>query len=108
MLLVDGTPNFINQIGVERLARKALGIVYAYKNCNKKADWSRPPNAKEGKWESKVDWSAAKRVDPALAEEESTFVDRVSQDEIRAEMEREASLAKAKTKLEMAKKNGSG
>ena len=108
MLLVDGTPNFINQIGVERLARKALGIVYAYKSCNKKADWLKPPNAKDGKWESKVDWSAAKRVDPALAEEESTFVDRVSQDEIRAEMEREANLVKAKSKLDQVKKNGSG
>ena len=64
LLFDDATEDFINQIGTERLAKKALGIFKAYEGVRKEADWRRPPGSAAKGWKTKVDFEAQKRVDP--------------------------------------------
>jgi hypothetical protein len=106
ILLKDRPPGAINSLAVEKLAKKGLGIVKAYRLCRVKADWDKPPSAKN--WKSKVDEELWRRTDPAVAGlDDLEFVNRPAEDEIRAEMDREASIAKARTKLAESKGNSS-
>jgi len=91
-------PDFINQVCVERLAKKALGLLHAFKNCQRESDWKRPPGKDTKSWTSKVDWEAAKRIDPELASQDSGFRMRHLEDEIRKELTREAMVKVAALK----------
>jgi hypothetical protein len=50
-------------------------------------------------WKSKVDMEMWRRTDPGLEDQEHIFVNRKVEDEMRGEMDREASMLKAKLKL---------
>jgi len=100
MLITDMTPDFINLTGTERLCRKALGILSAYKKVQNEKDWKKPQGA--NKWTSKVDWAEAKRIDPSMTEED-LYQNRAAEDEIRQEVEREAMIMKSRAKLAQAK-----
>ena len=92
-------PNFVNQVCVERLGKKALGLMHAFKTCQSPDVWRRPPGKKDGsKWTSKVDWEAAKRIDPELASQDTGFRMRHLEDEIRKELTREAMVKMAAVK----------
>ena len=78
------------------MARKVLGIRTAYKAVSKESDWK----AKGAKgWKSKVDMEMWRRMDPELEDLDHVFVNRKAEDEMRGEMDREASMLKAKAKL---------
>ena len=81
----------------ERLVRKGYALVRAYRNVNSKDDWSRPKDSKA--WKSKVDWEAARRLDPQLAEEGALRV-LAAEEEVRKAMGRDAQLVKARTDLD--------
>ena len=96
-------PNFVNQVCVERLGKKALGLMHAFKACQSPDDWRRPQGKKDGsKWTSKVDWEAAKRIDPELASQDTGFRMRHLEDEIRKELTREAMVKMAAVKTSKA------
>ena len=97
IFLVDQTAGAINMINVERLARKVLGIKYGFAEVSKEADWRKPSNAKT--WKSRVDRETWKRTDPNVDDKEHIFMNRKAEDEMRTEMDREASMLKAKAKL---------
>lgn len=102
LLLKDRPPGAINSLAVEKLAKKGLGIFKAFRLCQSKGDWDKPSTAKN--WKSKVDEELWRRTDPAVAGfDEMEFVNRAAEDEIRTEMDREAAIAKARTKLAEAK-----
>ena len=104
MLFKDRPKGLINSIALEKLAKKALGIFKAYRLCKVRSDWEQPASQKS--WTSKVDEELWRRIDPAVAgihELEVTY--RKAEDEIRQEMNREASIAKARTKLSETKGN---
>ena len=104
ILLKDRPPGVINSIGLEEVAKKALGIFKAYRLCTTRSDWERPTGTKT--WKSKVDEELWKRIDPAMAGvDDLEFTNRPAEDEIRQEMDREASIAKARTKLADTKGN---
>eukprot|EP00959_Pyramimonas_sp_CCMP1952_P164690 3442494-Pyramimonas_sp.AAC.1 len=65
--MTDRQKGFLNLVSFERLVRRGYAIVRAYRNVNCRGDWSRPKDAKG--WKSKVDWEAARRLDPQLADE---------------------------------------
>ena len=83
-----------------------MGIIAAFQNVKKESDRRRPQGKDGTKWTSRVQWEEAKRIDPALIEEDVLFQDRTSQDEIRQEMEREANLLNAKAKIALAAQKG--
>ena len=61
-------------------------------------DWKKPKDAKG--WESKVDYELWKRLDPQRAGlDDVQFVHREVEDEIRTEVDREASVLKSRSKL---------
>ena len=65
----------------------------------RKDDWRKPPNAGK-QWRSKVDEELWRRLDPAKANiDELSFVNRKVEEEIRAEVERDASILKSFAKL---------
>ena len=97
LVLVDGDAGIINSVALERLCRKALGIVEAWRKVQNEGDWSRPGGSKG--WKSKVDYEAARRVDPGLLDE-AHFRIRPLEEEVRKEAGRDASLLKARLKLE--------
>ena len=78
------------------MTRKAFGIVSAFEPVKKRNDWQRPSGAKT--WQSRVDYDAWTRIDPARLPEKA-YVNRRMEDEIRAEIDRDAQLQKAKNKL---------
>jgi hypothetical protein len=98
MIFVDGWADVVNSVAFERIARKALAIVKAWTKVEQLSDWSKPANAPKG-WRSKVDYEEAKRVDPNLIDEGGIQI-RDMEEEIRKEQEREASLLKARLRLE--------
>ena len=106
LLFVDALPNFINHIGTEKLTKRALGIVTAFKAIRRESDWKKPGSAKH--WVSKVDWIAARRIDPSLSDADLSFKNRELEEEIRKEMDREAGLLKARNKLEERSKGATG
>jgi len=95
---LDTNPDLVNTVAFERLARKALAIVETWKNVEKKEDWSKPASAPKT-WKSKVDYSVGKKIDPML-KDRPTIEIRELEEETRKETEREASLLKAKAKLD--------
>jgi len=98
IFIVDQTAGAINMVNVERLARKVLGIKSAFADVTKEADWKKPANAKS--WKSKVDRVTWKRTDPNVQDKEHIFMNRKAEDEMRTEMDRDASLLKVRAKLE--------
>jgi hypothetical protein len=96
ILLIDQVKDAINQVNTEKMARKVLGIRSAYKAVVRESDWKKG-GAKV--WKSKVDMETWKRTDPGLEDHEHIFVNRKAEDEMRGEMDREASMLKAKLKL---------
>ena len=102
-LMQDKTKNAINSVTLEKLGRKAFGIVKAFESVQKESDWKKT-GGKD--WKSKVDFESWKRIDPSReGEEEHVFVNRVMEDDMRGEMDREAAIAKARTRLAEAKGN---
>ena len=67
MLLADRQEGLLNKVSFEKLVRKGYALARACRNARGKGDWSRPTDAKT--WKSKVDWEAAKRLDPHVSEE---------------------------------------
>ena len=99
MILVDQTPGIINSVALERIARKALGLVRAFKDVTQERDWKRPAGTSGNKgWKSKVNWEAAKRCDPGMVED-GEFVHREAEEEARGEIEKDASMLKAYAKI---------
>ena len=98
LMLEDELPDFRNHVGTEKLCKRALGLVTAFGAVRKESDWRRPGSAKQ--WVSKVDWLAAKRVDPSILDTDWNFRNRELEEEVRREMDREAQLLKARNKLE--------
>ena len=98
IFLTDKTPNAINQITTERLARKIMGIKAGCQAVEKESDWKKPGNAKS--WKTKVDRQMWERIDPMLNDKDHIFVNRKAEDELRTEMDREARMLKARSKLD--------
>ncbi|CAK0897485.1 unnamed protein product, partial [Prorocentrum cordatum] len=97
MLMTDRQRGLLNLVSFERLVRKGYAIVRAYRNVNSRDDWSRPKDAKN--WKSKVDWEAARRLDPQLADE-STIRVMSAEEEMKKAMGRDAQLTKARSDLD--------
>ena len=100
MLMVDRERGLLNRVSVERLARKAYALTRAFRNCVSEADWRKPKNADKA-WRSKLDWESARRIDPPLGCEQdgSISIPKVDE-EVRKEMDREATILKARAKLD--------
>ena len=100
IILMDRVKGAINHVGTEKLARKIMGLRMKYAKVEKEGDWKPKKGGK-----SKVDAETQKWYDPELKPGEHIFVNRDAEDEVRGEMDREASLLKARAKLaEQAKK----
>ena len=100
LILQDRAANVINSVALERLATKGYAIFQARRAVRSEKDWRRPKDA-EKDWRSKVDFVIWRRLDPSrLHDDEQVFVNRHVEDEIRAEMDRDAQLLKARQKLE--------
>ena len=95
LILQDKVQNAINHITTERLARKMMGITEAFKSVEKEADWEKP----NVKFKSKVDYEMWKRIDPSREDTDYSFINRKAENELREEMERDANMLKAKSKL---------
>ena len=81
-----------------RLLRNSeYALVRAYRNVHCRDDWSRPKDAKS--WKSKVDWEAARTLDPQLSDE-STIRVMSAEEEVKKAMGQDAQLVKARTDLE--------
>ncbi|CAK0828294.1 unnamed protein product [Prorocentrum cordatum] len=91
MLMTDRQEGPLNLVGFERLVRKGHAIVGAYRDVNCRDDWGRPRDAKG--WKSRVDWEAARRLDPQLADESAIRV-RSAEEEVKKAMGRGAQLIK--------------
>jgi hypothetical protein len=107
LMLEDELPDFINHIGTEKLAKRALGIVTAFTQIRREADWKRPSGGAKD-WVSKVDWISARRIDPNLADTDLAFQNRALEEEVRKEMDREVRLLKVRNKLEERSKGAVG
>jgi hypothetical protein len=100
LILQDRAEDVINSIALERLAKRAYGVYQGCRSVRCANDWRRPKDGKKD-WKSKVDFVMWKRLDPSrLADDEQVFVNRLVEEEVRAEMDRDASLLKARMKLE--------
>jgi hypothetical protein len=97
IFLIDQQLNAINQIGPEKLGKAALGLAKSFEKVRIETDWKNT-GSKKG-WKSKVDMGCLVRFDPSFQEEDRLDCPRAVEDEQRAEMEREAAIQKAKTKL---------
>ena len=96
LLLEDSQPDCINSVALERLAKKGYGIHQAYNDCEKEDDWKRADNNT-----SKVNEELWRRLDPSRSGiEDQIFVNRGVEEEIRGEVDRDASVLKAFAKLE--------
>jgi len=98
VFLVDKTVGAINFVSTEKLARKALGFYKATQEVVQEKDWKRPPSAAKT-WKSKLNWEAARRTDPAYAEDSETFIHREAEEEAKYEIEKDANLLKAFAKV---------
>ena len=85
-------------MAIERLGRKAWGIVSAFEKVKCEQDWKKMGSAKN--WHSKVDFEAWKRIDPGReGRDDHIFINRKAEDEMRGEMDREAQWLKVQQKL---------
>ena len=99
MILEDCSPGVVNSVALERLAKRGFGIHSAYRSVERRDDWRKAANAGK-QWRSKVDEELWRRLDPAKANiDELSFVNRKVEEEIRAEVERDASILKSFAKL---------
>jgi hypothetical protein len=107
LVIVDRQPEIINSVALERLARRGWGIAKGFQHVTCRADWQKP-SGKDKSWVSKVDNETWKRVDPSRehSDVDFTFINRLAEDEVRTEMDRDAALLKARNKLE--ERSGSG
>ena len=93
MLMTDRERGLLNKVCFERLVRKGYALVRAFRNVQCRADWSKPKDAKS--WRSKVDWEAARRLDPQLVED-GTITIMSAEEEIRKTMSRDAGILRAR------------
>ena len=98
VFLLDKTQGAINLVSTEKLARGAYALVQGYRDVHKVEDWKR---SGQKTWKTKVDAEAIKRYDPdkMTAFGEPQYVSRQVEEEVRSEMDRDAQLIKARTKL---------
>ena len=68
IMITDREPAALNKVSVEKLSRKAYALVKAFENVRCEADWKRPRGDAKN-WKSKIDWGAAKKLDPALKDD---------------------------------------
>ena len=97
MFLVDRTEGAINQVGTERLVRRVMGIRAAFQDVS---GWKKKGNKKQ----PKIDYETWDRMDPGRKDRDHLFVNRRVEEELRTEMERDASMMKARAKLAEANK----
>ena len=104
ILLQDRKPGAINTIALEMLAKKGLGIVSAFRAVETKDHWRKPANG--GKtWKSRVDEEMWRRIDPVRGgQDELQYSNRKLEEEIRGEVDRDAQMLKAFSKLEERRK----
>ena len=66
----------------------------------KKDDWQKPDGKAGKNWTSKVDYEEWRRVDPVRGnKDELMYINKKVEEEIRSEVERDASMLKAKKKF---------
>ena len=98
LLMVDRKEGFINDISTEYLTRQAYGLELAFAHCKCKSDWLKPRSNPPKDWRSKVDWDIYHRTDPRSAKTSGLNI-REAEDEVRAEIDRDATLLKSRAKL---------
>jgi len=59
---MGSSAGWINVPTTEYLARRAYGLMEAFRDCSKKVDWCR--DSKNKQWRSKVNWRRCDRLDP--------------------------------------------
>ena len=86
------------------MAKKGLGIVSAFRAVETKDHWRKPANG--GKtWKSRVDEEMWRRIDPVRGgQDELQYSNRKLEEEIRGEVDRDAQMLKAFSKLEERRK----
>ena len=99
MVMTNRERGLLNCVSVERLARKACGLTRAFRLCHVESDWRRPKGKEGNSRRAKIDWESACRIDPFLAEGSGVNIPSVDE-EVRKEMDREASIFKARAKLD--------
>ena len=65
-LRTDWQEGLLDQVNFERLVRDGHASVRGYRDVHGREDWSRPKDANN--WKSKVDWEAARRLGPQVAD----------------------------------------
>jgi hypothetical protein len=98
MMLVDRQAGLLNKVSVEKTCRKVYALMRAYRDIQTSADWKRPKGGGANTWKTKVNWHEARMIDPGLTEARDVHMPEVDE-ELRKEMDREASLLKARNKL---------
>jgi hypothetical protein len=98
MMIIDRQPGLLNKVSVEKICRKVYGLMRAYRDVQVAGDWKRPKGGGNNSWKTKVNWHEAKMIDPGLAEGRDVHMPEVDE-ELRKEMDREASILKSRTKL---------
>ena len=68
MILIDKEPGALSRMSVEGIARRARGIVEAWKKVERDTDWTKPPSAGKA-WKSKVCCEETRRTSSSLADE---------------------------------------
>ena len=106
MLFKDRVHGLLNKISFEKLCKRAMGIAEAWREVEVEADWSKAATAGKG-WLSKVKYEQVKRIDPHFEDGSDLFHLRELEEEVRKEMERDASLLKAQNKLSSQQKSTS-
>ena len=108
LLLYDRQPRVINSISLEKLAKKGYSIYVAYTAVERREDWKKTDKSPKN-WSSKVSEDIWKRIDPSRGgADELSFTNRKLEDEIRGEVDRDANLLKAFSKLQERQKLGGG
>ena len=100
VLLQDRQKGAINSVALERLSKRAMGIVRGTENVWVEADWKEPSGGGKKGWRSKVDWEIWNRTDPSRGgKEDHVFANKTHEEEVRGEMDRDAALLKSRAKL---------
>ena len=99
LLIDEPLNNFINSLQVEKLGKKIYGLQKAFENVTQVNDWKKPTGAQKN-WTSKIDWAAARQVDPELKMPDTLPRIREHEDETRVEMDREAMLLRTQKQLQ--------
>ena len=99
----DQALGIINSVALEKLCKRAYAIVAACQTVEKRDDWKKAANAGKG-WRSKINEELWRRIDPSRAgADELAFTNRKVEEEIRVEVDRDAAMLKAFSKLEQRK-----